>query len=189
MAARQDWKLLSARTGIESSEPFAVIAPGASAPNRIWPPERWLAVMHTLEAEGLPVVILSGPQDVAVARQLHALGGGRATLLAGSTSLLESLSVVAHATIFLGNDSGPGHMAGALGVPSVILFSTGEGTHIDGPSMPERIRPAGPGVRVVRPSRPAPPCTNLCECGTPHCILGVSTAQVLEAVRLVLEKR
>lgn len=183
-----DWPALATRTGVDLTVPFAVIAPGASMPKKIWPIELWAQVMQDLRAKGLQVVVLSGAQDAETARQLHEHSGGWATLIAGETSLEESVGLISHAKLFLGNDSGPGHVAGALGVPTVILFISEEGYDPDGPWNPQRIHPIGPHVAFCRPSKCLPPCVLCCEASEAHCIKTIQPFEVFEVATLQMER-
>lgn len=177
-AHRPDWPPLAQRLGLSPILPYAVIAPGASMPRRIWPVENWLPVIDTLCAAGMQTLILAGPSDAETARKLHALAPGKTILAAGTTTLLESAAVIAHAQFFLGNDSGPGHLAGALGIRSIILFIAEPGCDPNGPAAPERVRPAGPHVTCLRPPACIPPCTGSCTAAQAHCILTITPEAV-----------
>ena len=181
IADATDWPALAARTGVDKNVPFAVIAPGASMPKKVWPIELWTQVMEDLRSTGFQVVVLSGAQDAEIARQLHEHSGGWATLIAGGTSLSESVTLISHAKLFLGNDSGPGHVAGALGVPTVVLFIAEEGCNPDVPWNPQRIRPIGPYVGVCRPSKCIAPCLLCCDAPEAHCIKKIQPSDVIEA--------
>jgi len=188
MAEMQDWPMLAERLGIDRRVPFAVIAPGASHPKKMWPLERWLPVMDELKAMGLHVVLLSGPSDADVARDLQARSGNRATLVAGTTSLAESLTLLSQAALFLGNDSGPGHVAGALGIPTVALFITGPRVDPDNAYALERNRPMGPFVACCRPPHSIPPCEGWCSAPDAHCITLIEPEDVIRAATGVLER-
>lgn len=97
------------------ARPFAVIHPFASAPEKTWPAERFAAAARRLlDHHGLDPLILCGPADdpapFAAFRILR------------NAPLAEVKSSIASAALFLGNDSGPAHMACALGIPMVVLF-------------------------------------------------------------------
>jgi heptosyltransferase III len=96
----------------------AVIHPFAANAAKAWPAQRFLEVGHHLEASGNQIAIIGGAaDDFSPFRAFHTLQGAP---LAAIKSLL------AGASIFLGNDSGPAHMAAAFGVPSVVLFGTSD---------------------------------------------------------------
>lgn len=181
IASKTDWPGLAERVGMDRNLPFAVVAPGASMPKRIWPIEYWAKVMTDLRSKGMHVVVLTGAQDADLAKQLHEQSGGWATLVAGTTSLVESVALISHAELFLGCDSGPGHIAGALGVPTIVIFIAEENCDPDAASAPERIHPIGPHVVFCRPAKCLPPCVLCCEAQDAHCIKTILPSEVMEA--------
>lgn len=185
LAASVSWDALQSRLGLPAG-PFAVIAPSASQPRKVWPVENWCQVMNTLSGMGLHVVLLSGKSDAALARQLAAACGTPATLAAGVTSVAESAALLQHAALFLGSDSGPGHIAGPLGTPTVSLFIASEQADADDPFSPARNRPMGPQVYSVRPAAAIAPCTTTCEAGVPHCIRQITPETVMRQVTQAL---
>lgn len=189
IAAKTDWQALATQVKIDTTTPFAVIAPGASMPRRIWPLNFWAEVMKELRAKGMQIVLLSGEQDAAIAIELHRLTGGCATLVAGQTNLLQSVALISYASLFLGNDSGAGHVAGALGIPSVILFIAETGCDTNAPSAPERIHPVGPRVAFCRPSECLPPCVKCCEASEAHCIRTILPSEVIATAERILQQR
>jgi ADP-heptose:LPS heptosyltransferase len=188
VAAGVDWPSLTQRLGIDSSQPFAVIAPGASMPRRIWPVAKWAHICRALSERGLNVILLSGPSDAAVAQELHEASGRIGLLLAGQTNLLESTAIVSHASLFLGSDSGPGHVACALGTPTVVLFASAPGCDPNDPSAAARLHPLGPLLEYCSPSRNLDPCSGPCHATEPHCITLIQPQDVLQAVDAVLAR-
>jgi ADP-heptose:LPS heptosyltransferase len=178
IAATIEWDGLANRLNV-GDRPFAVISPGASHPSRRWPIESWLDLMRWLRQQDLQIVILSGLGDAEVARQLYTSDNEQAVLIAGVTTLIESVTLMSHAALFLGNDSGPGHIAGALGVPTLILMASHEGCRPSGPSSPTRIRPFGPHVVCCQPKHCVSPCDDYCTADAAHCITGISVEQAL----------
>jgi heptosyltransferase-1 len=114
---------------------FAVINPGAGWPSKVWPADRYAAVAgylglrHALRS----VVVWAGDQERAWAEQIVAGSNGFA-LLAPNTSLLELAALTRRASLFVASDTGPLHIAVAVGTPSVGLF---------GPMPAERNGPYG----------------------------------------------
>jgi heptosyltransferase I len=187
IAAHEDWPRLAERLGIDRTRPFAVIAPGATRAHRIWPTANWVQVCEALEAEGFEVVLLSGPSDKEIAERLYEERGRKGVLAAGVTNLMESTTLLAHASVFAGSESGPGHVAGALGVPTVVLFPTEESYDRDYPTSPRRIRPLGPLVKYCCQPRSLSPCAGTCIADAAHCIMLIEPEVVRSAVRSVLE--
>jgi ADP-heptose:LPS heptosyltransferase len=98
---------------------YAVIHPLASAPDKTWPADGFLSVAaHLAYAGGLEPVFLSGPGEDCSAFSAYRRAAG--------ASLAEVKNLLAGASLFLGNDSGPAHMAAAFGIPSVVLFGASD---------------------------------------------------------------
>lgn len=116
------------------SSRFAIINPGAGWPSKIWPAERFGAVGRYLGLSGVPsMVVWAGPQEKAWAETIVAESCGH-TQLAPSTTLTELASVTRLASLFVSADTGPLHLAAAVGTPCVGLF---------GPMPAERNGPYG----------------------------------------------
>jgi heptosyltransferase-1 len=115
---------------------FAVINPGAGWPSKLWPAERYAAVArHLGQARALrSLVVWAGPQERAWAEAIVAGSAGCATL-APATNLSELAAIARRAAVFIGSDTGPLHLAAAVGTPCVGLF---------GPMPAERNGPYGP---------------------------------------------
>ena len=127
--------------------PLLALAPGANWPPKIWPAERFAELARTLAPRFAGVVLVGGPGDrERTAAVAAALGGALpAADLAGRTGLLGAAAVLERCALFVGNDSGLGHMAAAVGRPTVTVFGPGE---------PARYRPWGPAAEaVVAPGR------------------------------------
>ncbi len=98
--------------------PYALIHPFASAPSKAWPMERFVALAEQIRDHSeLDPVILCGPADDA--SQFAEFEIQKAPL-----ALVKS--IVASASLFIGNDSGPAHMASAFGIPAVVLFGASD---------------------------------------------------------------
>lgn len=95
-----------------AEKPYAVIHALASAADKSWPAERFLAVARTLRH--LEPVFIGGPGD-----DLTPFDEFRTQV---NASLKDTLSLMCGASLFLGNDSGPAHIAAAFGIPLVVLF-------------------------------------------------------------------
>jgi heptosyltransferase I len=116
--------------------PFAVINPGASWPSKRWPAKRLAAVArHLGQSRGLKsLVVWAGDEERGWAEQIVA-GSTEYATIAPATTLCELAAIVRRASIFVGSDTGPLHLAAALGTPCVGLF---------GPMPAERNGPYGP---------------------------------------------
>jgi ADP-heptose:LPS heptosyltransferase len=93
---------------------YAVLHPFASTPEKTWPGERFLAVARHLSETGVEPVFIAGPADE--------IGAFKIFQVHHNVSLDAVKNLMAEAQLFIGNDSGPAHIAAAFGVPSVVLF-------------------------------------------------------------------
>lgn len=100
-----------------------ILHPGAAAPARRWPPERWAAVARAERAAGRRVLITGSAAEAGLARAVAERAGlSPAAVLAGRTDLLGLARLVAGAGRLACGDTGVAHLATALGTPSVVLF-------------------------------------------------------------------
>lgn len=117
-----------AAAGTESggppARPFAILAPGAGSPIRIWPIERLTAVGQALIARhDVDIVVVGAPaQAEACAAIAAALPAGRVRDLGGKVSIGDLPSVIAGALLMVGYDTGTSHLAASLGVPTVSVM-------------------------------------------------------------------
>src|SRR3982751_5287 len=93
--------------------PYAVLHPFASDPAKTWPADRFCEVARYLNLWQIKPVFLAGPNDDASAFQSHTVWRG---------DLESAKMLLSKAAFFIGNDSGPAHMAAAFGRPTVVLF-------------------------------------------------------------------
>ncbi|MDQ3978699.1 MAG: glycosyltransferase family 9 protein [Actinomycetota bacterium] len=142
---------LLAGFGLERDQPFVALAAGASCAARRYPPERSAEVATRLADTGLPVVVLGGPREVDLLQPVLDRNRGRPVWsLVGRTSVAELAAVLARAAIVVTNDSGPMHLADAVGRPQVVLFS--------GTDLESQWRPRASPSRLLRRPTACSPC-------------------------------
>ena len=129
------------------------------------------------------MLVTGGPDERALATSVAARMTTPAVALAGETPLGTLAALLGRARLVLGADSGPLHLAAALGTPTLRLY---------GPTDPRRFGPWGTPEhhRIARVALPCSPCGNLVAppCGAralPPCMRGISVAQVLSEARLL----
>ena len=105
---------LYANAAVPAVPAYALIHPFASEPAKTWPAERFVTVANALAAQGIqPVFLGAAGDDFAPFREHHTLRGA---------TLEQIKNQLAGASLFIGNDSGPAHMAAAFGLPVAVIF-------------------------------------------------------------------
>jgi ADP-heptose:LPS heptosyltransferase len=168
-----DGRLLVDRGGEEPLERgYVVVHPGASVPARAWAPERNAALVAALAARGRRVVVTGGPGE----RDLTALVAGDAGVdLGGRTDFAGLADVIAGAECIVVGNTGPAHLAAAVGTPVVSLFA---------PTVPPvRWRPWRVPHALLYVDVPCAGCRAR-ECPVPGhpCLGGVAVEDVVAAV-------
>lgn len=153
------------------AERYALLVPGAK-----WPTKRWPTSSFAQVASMLPIssYVIGGGGDEPLAAEIVAASNGKASSLCGKTSLQELLWLIKGASFVVTNDTGPMHMAAALGVPVVAVF---------GPTNPARTGPYGAGHRVLQAQLPCVPCFKRAGCAHMDCMSKVTPADVMAALK------
>jgi ADP-heptose:LPS heptosyltransferase len=118
-------ELILERNGLTAGE-YACIHPGARALERRWAPESFSEVADRLAGQGLKIVITGTEGEKELTTQVAGLMRYTALNLCGQTSLGEFACLLKQSRLLVCNDTGASHIADALKVPSVVLFSTPE---------------------------------------------------------------
>ncbi len=163
------------------------LAPGASAASRRYDPARYGAVAHSLAGLGHPAtgqpltVVLLGSEREAdlVAPMLSAGGARRLVSLAGRTGVPELAAVIDRAALVIANNSGPLHMADALGRPMVIMYS--------GTEWESQWRPRSAPATLLRRETACSPCFQF-QCPYNMECLDFEPASVVAAALDLLER-
>ncbi|WP_373032994.1 glycosyltransferase family 9 protein [Sulfurovum sp.] len=111
------------QAGVDFAKPLVVIHPGAGRLQKLWTISGFVEVVDWLTLQGCQVVFVGGPAEVERAEEVIANLARPVFSFAGKLSLGELLPLLERSTVFLGNDSGPMHMAAAMGIPVVAMFS------------------------------------------------------------------
>lgn len=168
--------------------PVALHPGGAANPGMVlaakrWPPERYAAVAADLLQQGRDVVLVGGPGDRDGSAQVRAVLGDQAGAvldLTGKTTIGRLGAVLARCELYVGGDTGPMHLAVAVGTRAVAIF---------GPSTPEMYGPFDPASRAVYRPVECSPCflrgTWNSACPDYRCIKNVHPADVLKAIQEV----
>ena len=155
---------------------IVLLNPGAGWGAKQWPAERFGEVSRELQKEGAMILVNYGPGEEQLAKDVHRSSDGAAQPI--NCSLGELISLTRRASLFIGGDTGPLHLAAALGVPVVAIF---------GPTDPARNGPYSSKSVVIRKpaSRTSLSHTNAADPG----LLQITSHEVLAAAHQLLEPR
>jgi ADP-heptose:LPS heptosyltransferase len=157
-----------------------VLHPGASAPSRRYPPESFAEVARQLVVElGCPVVFTGTRPERELVEGIRTAMHAPSHSVAGRLDIGEMAALISMASIFIGNNSGPVHIAAAVGTPVVDLYALTNPQHT----------PWGVPHRVLSHDVPCKYCyQSVCPEGHHLCLRRVTPGAVFEAVRELLEE-
>ena len=168
------------------SVPIFGLNPGAEyGPAKRWPAERFIAAAQQIQSKtNCTWLLLGGKSDETVASQIQsAIGNQQSTInLAGKTTLRELMSLLKLCRVLLTNDTGPMHVAAALGTPVVVPFGS-TSPELTGPGLP-----GDPRHNLLKSDAPCSPCF-LRECPIDfRCMNGIGVERVVESVVEALKR-
>lgn len=152
---------------------FAIINPGAGWGAKCWPAGRYAALVRSLGAHGVYSFVNSGPGEMELA--LEVVRDNEDSARAVECSLAELIALTRRAALFVGGDTGPMHLASALGVPIVAIF---------GPTDPARNGPYGGRFAVLR--SPESKRDHTRHSAPERGLLSITVEQVIEAALSLL---
>ena len=162
------------------AQAYWAFAPGAEyGPAKCWPAERYAELARALFGRhGQPVLLLGSAKEAALCEEISAAAPGACRVLAGKTSLIDAMSLIAASRGVVSNDSGLMHVAAAFGVPQVAVF---------GSTSPEHTPPLNARAQVIwlkaELQLDCMPCFDrVCRFGHTRCLTEVSAARVQEAL-------
>jgi lipopolysaccharide heptosyltransferase I len=171
------------KKGIRPHDPLTAINPGAKWPTKLWDPEKFGQVAERLSSQGHQVVFTGSREDGAI---IDAIGHSSRVPMArldGETTLKTLAAVYRACGAVVTTDTGPMHLAAAVGTPVVALF---------GPTAPWRTGPYGEGHVVVRAGLSCSPCfkrsCHTAEFESKACMKRITVGEVVEAVHRVASK-
>jgi ADP-heptose:LPS heptosyltransferase len=164
-------------------EPYVVLHPtrGIAAAHERWPTTRLAELARELASEyAVRVVVTGAAGDREIAERVATAGG--AVSLAGRTSLAEFGALAEGALAVVAMDSGPMHVAAAVGAPTLGIFALQS-------DEPDRWAPLGPHVGVLRATYPCPPAHRKETCPDFACVAALEVPRVLAALGGVLRAK
>jgi heptosyltransferase-2 len=183
----EDWRTLGHAIGVESplrenipplrrmdGHRDVLIHTGAGQPVRVWPLDRYRNLARRLREKNCRVQVACDPDQ----RDWWLRAGENA--VATPQTVTELLALLDNAGAFIGNDSGPGHLAAFCGVPTFTIF---------GPQLPEWFAPLHPAAEWVE-GKPCPykPCSDYCRFASPLCMDRITEEEIWARVESFLSK-
>lgn len=167
-----------ASAGVDLTQPIAVLHAGASKRYKQWPLEQFVVLARLLAARGYqPLLIGAGAHDAAVNRAISealAITGTACPDLCNQLTLAELASLMTRVDLMVGNDSGPSHLASALGVRGVVIF---------GPTELAIWRPLGAQTTALQYRQACAPTCTRHQCLRQYaCLQSITPEQVMTAL-------
>ena len=165
------------KQGVKGGELLIGINPGAFKQSKRWPEPRYaeLCDMMIKELEAKVIIFQGLGEDKIVGRITNSM---REKAIIAKTSIKELAALSRRCKLFVGNDTGPMHVAAASGTPVITLF---------GPADPERSRPWGRDHIVIKKDLPCSPCSRTV-CKELKCMESITVEDVFQAVRVQLKR-
>lgn len=166
--------------GVAADARIVLLHAGASfGASKLWEPDRFARVAATLRTQGCTPIVLAGPGEVEMAEQIAAAGGA----LAATKPILplDALrALTERAALMITTDSGPRHIAVALGVPVVCLI---------GPNDPRYTNYGLEQTELIRKDLPCSPCQQkICPLGHRECMTRITVDEVVAAAERLLAR-
>jgi ADP-heptose:LPS heptosyltransferase len=179
-ASRSFARSLFTTHGLDSA-PVVALNPGATHAVNRWPAKRFVELADLIAAKSRArVIIVGGPDDAALANEIVNLSGSQPLSLAGTTSLLQLGAVLEQCRVLVSGDTGPLHLATAVGTKVIALFGAAD---------PDRTGPVGIGHQVIRArSVGCVPCRSRSCSNRNHleCMEMISAQEVADAIAGIL---
>jgi ADP-heptose:LPS heptosyltransferase len=163
--------------GVDASKPIVGMSPGANWETKRWPAERFGGLATRVSDRGFQVVVVGNGSEADLGRRVREVEP-RAIDLTGRLALQPLGGFIARCAAFVANDSGPMHMARALGVPTLALFG----------STPAQFDFSG--HEVIESAAPCAPCSfygrPICPLGHFDCMMGIQVENAWKSLERLL---
>lgn len=171
-----DWtKQFLTENEINLELPIVAIHPGSPIAIKRWKPENFAELSDKLiNNTGVQIVFVGVKDEIEIIQKIQEVMVGKAYNIAGLTTLPRLASVLQKSKLFIGNDSGPMHLAAAVGVQTIGLF---------GPGNPNRFGPVGDKCHYIWKKQDCPPCRgDICQLGSEGCMSKITVQDVIDTV-------
>ena len=160
---------------IDKQSPLVAIHPGSPIPLKRWCPERYAELADWLIArKGTQILFVGVKEEVPIVTEIQRRMQGASINIAGETTLTQLASILRACNMFIGNDSGPMHLAAAVGTPTIGLY---------GPGDPTRFAPIGVTCQTIRRKLDCSPCSGTtCRFGKKGCMSEIQVTDVIQVL-------
>ena len=163
---------------IDREHPLIAIHPGSPIELKRWLPERYAELADWLIAQkGAQILFVGVKDEIQIITDIQARMQGASINIAGETTLTQLASILHKCNVFIGNDSGPMHLAAAVGIHTIGLY---------GPGDPTRFGPVGAKCQTIRRKLDCPPCSGTtCRFGEEGCMSKIQVTDVIQRLETV----
>ncbi|MDD9975150.1 MAG: lipopolysaccharide heptosyltransferase II [Candidatus Poribacteria bacterium] len=163
---------------IDREHPLIAIHPGSPIELKRWLPERYAELADWLIAQkGAQILFVGVKDEIQIITEIQARMRGESINIAGETTLTQLASILHKCSVFIGNDSGPMHLAAAVGIHTIGLY---------GPGDPTRFGPVGAKCQAIRRKLDCPPCSGTtCRFGEEGCMSKIQVTDVIQMLETV----
>jgi heptosyltransferase-1 len=170
----QKAEAIAHHAGLRLENPYVVLAPGTNWPSKCWPTTHFAKLADQLYDNNMIPVIIGGPNDKRLAEEIIANTKIPPVDLIGKTSLKQLAHIIKKSQAFVGGDTGPMHLAVAVGTRVVTMF---------GPTDPNRNGPYGENHSILTPDVPCICCWKRQCTKTPMCLETINADVVYQSIR------
>jgi heptosyltransferase II len=166
--------------GVRDGRQLIALCPGSiNSRAKRWPAERYAVLADRLiDALGADVLLIGSADEVAVSHDVSSRMRHEAIVLTGKTDLAQAVAILSMVDLLITNDTGPAHLASALGRPTLVIF---------GPTNPLTTRPFSSTAQIVRHPPDCAPCM-LRDCPIDHrCMTAISPDEVFDCARQMID--
>ena len=159
---------------IERQRPLIAIHPGSPIPLKRWLLDRYAELADWLIAQKRAQILFVGVEDeIPIITEIQALMRGESINVAGRTTLAQLASILHTCNVFIGNDSGPMHLAAGVGTQTIGLY---------GPGDPTRFGPTGEKCQTIRRRSDCPCVGTTCRFGKAGCMSEIQVTDVIQTL-------
>ena len=155
--------------------PIIAIHPGSPIAIKRWKPENFAELADWLiNNKRAQILFIGVNEEIQIIQKIQELMTGESHNIGGLTTLPQLASVLQQSKLFIGNDSGPMHLAAAVGVQTIGLF---------GPGNPNRFGPVGDKCHYIWKKQDCPPCSgDVCQLGSEGCMGKITVQDVIDTI-------